>query len=157
MDVDEALAREAPLGIRRRLADDADQGTAGIALDAEDRVSDEVRGQTLLGEFGQGRIEEEWAVVVDDFEDRHLASAAVPHQVDIRKTHPRRIIGAPGLGQERAGPGGEIREVAGGVGRQILRGHAAEQVAHESARSSLSGDDVGGRLNQPGAGRFLLR
>ena len=157
MDVDEALARETPLRVRGRLSDHPDEPARAVPLHAEDRVRDELRSEALLGQFGQGRVQQESPVVVDDLEDRRLARTAVAHQLAVAQAHSRRVAGPAGLGQEGAGAGGEVRQDRGVVGGEILRCHAAEQVADEAARAALLGDDVGGRLYQPGAGRLLLR
>ena len=156
VDVDEALARQAALGIGRRFADDPYQTAAAIPLDAENRVRDEVRGQALLGQFGEGRVEEEGPVVVDDFEDRHLARPATADEGTLAEAQPCRFTGPARLSQEGTGARGEIGESHRVVGGQILRCHAAEQVAHEAARSALLGHDVGGRLDQSRPGRLLL-
>ena len=75
VDLDEALAPGADRGRRGRLADEAHEGAGRVALDGEDRMRDEARLVALLDELGEGRIEEERHVVVDDLDRRDVAAA----------------------------------------------------------------------------------
>ena len=78
VDVDEALAlharaRNGPVASPTRRTRAPDR----VALDRQDRMRHEKRLVSLVDDLGEGRIEQERHVVVDDLEHRHVAAAAL--------------------------------------------------------------------------------
>ncbi len=115
MDVDQALAGEPAVGLGRGLADDPDEGAARVALDAKDRVGHEVRGQAVLSQRGQRRVEQVRTVVVDHLDHGDLARLAVALDRGIAQPQPCRIARPPGHSQESASIAGEVGEHRGGI------------------------------------------
>jgi uncharacterized peroxidase-related enzyme len=130
VNLDEALPAGADRRRGRRLADDPDEGAVLVALDAQDRMGDEARLVALVGELGEGRIEEERAVVVDDLDGRHLAPPALPLDLEVDEAQVRAVAGARGA-QVPVGRGGEVGERLRRVGGEVLFGHAAVEQARE--------------------------
>ena len=83
MDVDHALAVDVAMGLGGGLAADLREAARPVALHREDRVGNEERRQALARQFGEGRIEEERAVVVDHVEDCEVALASVTSHRDV--------------------------------------------------------------------------
>ena len=133
VNLDQALAPRARGRARDGLAREAHQAPRLVALDGEDRVGDEPGLDSRIGEFRERRVEQERHVVVDDFDDRQVASALPERRVHIDETD----VGASGLawgGEGRPGAGGEGRERLGRIGGEILRRGAAEQAFRETRR-----------------------
>jgi hypothetical protein len=93
-------------------------------------MRDQHRLVILLGEFGEGRVDQERHVVVQSLKHRDIA--ATPSTLDLKigqadngGTH------RPGRAEMRVGRSGDIGKVAGRVRREILGRNPAEQVLDE--------------------------
>ena len=158
VDVDEALALHRPRRGGGRLADEADEGAGGIPLDGEDRMRDEDRLVALVDDLGEGGIEQERHVVVDDLEDGDVAAAAAALDFEIDEAEVG-AAGRPRRLQMGEGGGGELGEGARGVGGEVLRRDAAEEIDDEGGRHlRVARGQNGGRLGREGTsdGRHVV-
>ena len=77
MQMDEALAPFARLQLALGFSFQLDERPGGVAVDAEDGVSDEPQAEPVLGDLGERGVKQERHVVIDRLDDRHLVHAAV--------------------------------------------------------------------------------
>ncbi len=156
VDVDHALAVDVAMGLGGGLAADPREAARLVAFHREDRMGDEERRQAQARQFGQSRIEEERAVVVDDVENGQLALAAVALHRDVGERDGGRPVRAPGRRKMSPRGDGQGREGLGRVGREVFRGHAPEEVADEAARLPALGGERRARVDQAGPRRPIL-
>ena len=90
--MDEAFALRLARIVARRLPVEPRQGPRRIALQRQDRMRDELRLVALVEDLGEGRIEQEGHVVVDDLDDRHLAPALAALDLDVDEPQVRRSL-----------------------------------------------------------------
>jgi hypothetical protein len=159
MDMDEALAPHPEPGGARGLAHEADQGAPRVPLHGQDRVRHEKRLIAAVHDLGQGRVEQERHVVVDDLQHRHVAAAALALDLHVEEAHVLALPGAGGL-EVLVGLGGERRQGLRRVGGEILRGNPPVEIPHEAGRNGRvagfqHGDGLGRQFASAGR-RFQL-
>ena len=131
MDLDQAFAPGARLAARERLAGETHQGAGRVALHGQDRVGDEADLVAALRHLGEGRIEQERHVVVDDLDHRQRPPISRIDRVAIHQPH---VLGAGHArsGQVRVGVSGEGGQRRGVVKCQVLGGDPSQQGVDKS-------------------------
>jgi hypothetical protein len=131
--VDEALALHLGLDERGGFAHEPRERAGGVPFDRENGMRHENRLVALVDDLGQGRVEQERHVVVDDLDHRHVAAPAGALDLEIDEAQvrsaacPRRLEVA--VGRHR-----ELGERLMGVRGKVLGRDAPEQVDDEARR-----------------------
>ena len=121
------------LRARRRVVQvDRLQPAAPVADHGEDRVREQVDGETCLRAHHAERVDQERLVVRDDHDDRVRRGEAIPFEVRVEDPH-QRTAAAPRESEFEYGQRG-AGEVLGGALHEIELGHTVIEVAREPVR-----------------------